>query len=100
MQLKLIILLLPMLLSLFLSIGSMPEPSNPPTGNTAAPGETACMLSGCHSGGTFNGTVNISGVPDTVFTNQTYNITITNQDNKKVAVFKGTVYRTSKEWEV
>jgi len=27
-----------------------------------------------------------------------YNITITNQHNKKVALFKGTVYRTSKEW--
>ena len=27
-----------------------------------------------------------------------YLITITNQDNKEVAYFKGTVYRTSKEW--
>lgn len=29
-----------------------------------------------------------------------YHITITNQENKKVALFKGTVYRTGKEWEV
>ena len=29
-----------------------------------------------------------------------YHITITNQENKKVALFKGTVYRTSKNWEV
>lgn len=29
-----------------------------------------------------------------------YEITITNQDNIKVALFKGTVYRTSKDWEV
>ncbi len=29
-----------------------------------------------------------------------YHITITNQDQKKVAFFKGTVYRTGKEWEV
>jgi len=29
-----------------------------------------------------------------------YHITITNQENKKVALFKGTVYRTSKDWEV
>jgi len=29
-----------------------------------------------------------------------YNIVITNQENKKVALFKGTVYRTSKSWEV
>ena len=27
-----------------------------------------------------------------------YLITITNQDNQKIAYFKGTVYRTSKEW--
>ena len=27
-----------------------------------------------------------------------YFITITNQDNQEVAYFKGTVYRTSKEW--
>lgn len=29
-----------------------------------------------------------------------YHITISTQDNKKVAFFKGTVYRTSKNWEV
>ena len=27
-----------------------------------------------------------------------YSINITNQDNKTVALFKGTVYRTSKDW--
>jgi len=27
-----------------------------------------------------------------------YYVTVTNQENKKVAFFKGTVYRTSKEW--
>ena len=27
-----------------------------------------------------------------------YNIIVTNQENKKVALFKGTVYRTSKNW--
>lgn len=27
-----------------------------------------------------------------------YYVTVTNQDGKKVALFKGTVYRTSKEW--
>ncbi len=30
----------------------------------------------------------------------TYHIEISNQKNEKVAFFKGTVYRTSKEWEV
>ena len=29
-----------------------------------------------------------------------YQITIKNQDDKTVALFKGTVYRTSKEWEI
>ena len=29
-----------------------------------------------------------------------YQITITNQDDKTVALFKGTVYRTSKDWKV
>lgn len=29
-----------------------------------------------------------------------YNINITNQENKTVALFKGTVYRSSKEWDV
>ena len=30
----------------------------------------------------------------------TYHIEISNQKNEKVAFFKGTVYRTSKEWEI
>ena len=29
-----------------------------------------------------------------------YHITIRNQDKKVVALFKGTVYRTGKEWDV
>jgi len=29
-----------------------------------------------------------------------YHITVINQNGEKVALFKGTVYRTSKEWEV
>jgi acyl-CoA thioesterase len=35
-------------------------------------------------------------------TNKTavYHITIKNQHDKTVALFKGTVYRTSKEWEI
>lgn len=28
----------------------------------------------------------------------TYHITVTNQNNQKMSLFKGTVYRTSKEW--
>ncbi|MFT7297584.1 MAG: acyl-CoA thioesterase [Sphingobacteriales bacterium] len=29
-----------------------------------------------------------------------YDISVSNQNNEKVALFKGTVYRTSKEWDV
>jgi acyl-CoA thioesterase len=29
-----------------------------------------------------------------------YRVTVTNQEGKVVALFKGTVYRTAKEWEV
>lgn len=29
-----------------------------------------------------------------------YHITVFNQENKKVALFKGTVYRMQKEWEI
>ena len=29
-----------------------------------------------------------------------YEITLTNQDEKQIGIFKGIVYRTSKEWEV
>ena len=29
-----------------------------------------------------------------------YSITITNQDNEKVAFFRGSVYRTAKEWDL
>ncbi len=29
-----------------------------------------------------------------------YNITVVNQNGEKVALFKGTVYRTSKDWEI
>jgi acyl-CoA thioesterase len=29
-----------------------------------------------------------------------YNVTVTNQEEEKVAFFKGTVYRTSKDWEI
>lgn len=59
----------------------MPEPRNPPLGNSGAPGETSCMLSGCHSGGAFTGVISISGIPDTVLADQTYNLTLTNSSD-------------------
>lgn len=61
-----------------LFVNSLPEPRNPPLGNSGAPGETSCMPSGCHSGGSFTGVVAISGIPDTVLADQVYNLTLTN----------------------
>lgn len=69
------------------------DPNNPPTGKTGAPGETTCSTSsGCHSGGTFTGTVTISGVPDTVLAGQTYTITLTNTSNAVRAGFQLTAW--------
>jgi hypothetical protein len=64
------------------------NPNNPPNGHTAAPGEQTCGKSNCHSGGTYTGTVGISGLPDTVVANQTYAITLTNASNAVRAGFQ------------
>jgi len=77
----------------FLLTNSMRNPNNPPLAQTGAPGETTCSTaSGCHTGGTFMGTVSISGVPDTVEANQTYTITITNTSNAIRAGFQLTCW--------
>ena len=52
------------------------NPSNPPTQRTGAPGETTCQTSGCHSGGTYKGTVTLPGLPDSVEANATYTLTL------------------------
>ncbi len=49
--------------------------SNPPDGNTGAPFDNLC--SQCHSGGSFDGIVDIDGFPSTILPNTTYPITIT-----------------------
>ncbi len=48
---------------------------NPPNGRTNAPFDGSC--SNCHSGGSFNGNVVLSGLPGTVEANTTYNLTLT-----------------------
>ncbi len=68
--------------------GSMRDPNNPPAGRTGAPGETTCAASGCHSGGTYTGTVAISGIPDTITANQSYTITLTHTSNAVRAGFE------------
>lgn len=67
------------------------NPNNPPAGRTGAPGETTCQASGCHSGGNFFGTVELSGIPDTVVANQSYNLTLTNTSDAFRAGFQLTV---------
>jgi hypothetical protein len=57
------------------------DPNNPPVARTGAPGETTCGATGCHSGGTYTGTVAISGIPDTVVANQSYSVTLTQTSN-------------------
>lgn len=83
------------ILSLSLSLGtafilftSARDPNNPPTAKTGAPGETTCAQSGCHTGGTFTGTVTVTGVPDTVLFGHVYPVTITNASNAARAGFE------------
>lgn len=64
------------------------DPNNPPVARTGAPGETTCGASGCHSGGTFTGTVAITGIPDTVNANQSYTVTLSNTSNAVRAGFQ------------
>ncbi|OWY20793.1 T9SS C-terminal target domain-containing protein [Sphingobacteriales bacterium UPWRP_1] len=71
------------------------DPSNPPAGKTGAPGETTCAQSSCHNGGSFTGTVSISGIPDTVAPNQTYTITLTHNSNASRAGFQITCLNES-----
>jgi hypothetical protein len=81
--------------SIIFTLGSMPEPRNPPLGNTGAPGESACMLSGCHSGGTYNGSVSLMGLPDTVEADKTYDFSLVNQSNAVRSGFQLTALDTS-----
>ncbi len=64
------------------------NPSNPPTGKTGAPSETTCVQSGCHGGGSFVGTVSVSGIPDTILPNVTYDVTLTQTSNAARAGFE------------
>ncbi|MBK9107473.1 MAG: T9SS type A sorting domain-containing protein [Saprospiraceae bacterium] len=63
---------------------SVPEPSNPPTANTGAPGETTCQQNNCHGGGNYTGTAVLVGLPDTLEANKTYEVTILNQSDSAI----------------
>lgn len=67
--------LLPMV-GLMLSILTwLANSSNPPTGRTGAPFDGNC--NNCHTGGSFNGTVVVDGMPATVQPNTVYPLAIT-----------------------
>ncbi|MBK7343428.1 MAG: hypothetical protein IPJ06_10265 [Saprospiraceae bacterium] len=51
--------------------------SNPPNKRTGAPGDDGTCADGCHGGGGFSGTVDISGLPSTIQAGQVYTITLT-----------------------
>lgn len=71
------------------------NPSNPPTGKTGAPKESTCQESGCHSGGSFTGIASISGIPDTILPDVTYDVTLTHMSNAVRSGFELTVLDTS-----
>lgn len=71
-----------------ISTASLRDPNNPPTGRTGAPNETTCGASGCHSGGSYTGMVTVSGIPDTIAPNTSYQITLTNTSNAVRAGFE------------
>ena len=72
----------------YISTSSRKNPDNPPVARTGAPGETTCGVSGCHTGGTFTGTVSISGIPDTIEANHSYTVVLTNASNAAKAGFQ------------
>lgn len=69
-------------------ISTQKNPSNPPLGRTGAPGESTCQASGCHGGGNFTGTVSITGIPDTVQADSSYQITLIHSSNAVRAGFQ------------
>jgi hypothetical protein len=81
-----------LLLTWFFLTNASKDPNNPPTGRTGAPGETTCAQSSCHNGGTYTGTVALTGIPDTVIAGQTYTLTLTNTSNAVKAGFQMTCW--------
>ena len=74
---KLAMFSLSVLIIFNVSSGFKIDPKNPPTGQTGAPNETTCSTaSGCHSGGTYSGTVALSGLPDKILPLTTYDISV------------------------
>ena len=82
------LLILPLLAALWAAFAF--NPSNPPLSRTGAPGEETCGIAGCHSGGTFTGSIALTGIPDTVTPDRSYTATLTFTSNAVVAGFEMT----------
>lgn len=91
-KLKLIPVFTLLLTAWFMLTNAKLDPNNPPTGKTGAPGENTCGQSGCHSGGSYTGTVSLSGIPDTIVPGQSYSVTLTNTSNAVRAGFQMTAW--------
>ncbi|MBK9984411.1 MAG: T9SS type A sorting domain-containing protein [Saprospiraceae bacterium] len=65
-------------------------PTNPPNGNTGAPGESTCGTS-CHTlnGGTQDGNVTVTGLPASIEPCTNYVLTVTSSNPNGVAVVAG-----------
>lgn len=75
---KLVYSLFLLTIGLALSNISLIDPKNPPVPKTGAPGEQTCSTtSGCHSGGSYQGTIQLVGLPDTVQPSTLYTVTFT-----------------------
>ena len=82
------LLVLPLLAALWAALAF--NPSNPPLSRTGAPGEETCGIAGCHNGGTFTGSIALTGIPDTVTPDQSYTATLTFTSNAVAAGFQMT----------
>ena len=60
---------------LILTLFLLGNSNNPPNGRTGAPGDQLC--SSCHSSGSMNGNISLSGLPASIQPNTTYALTLT-----------------------
>lgn len=77
MKLRLLLAFLTASVIWILSVSTTRNPSNPPTPATNAPGEKTCSQQvGCHTGGNFTGTIDITGINGAIVPGTTYDITV------------------------
>ncbi|NOT38585.1 MAG: T9SS type A sorting domain-containing protein [Saprospiraceae bacterium] len=87
---KLNLLIVGIMFSVLCLSALLDDPRNPPMGRTRAPGERTCSATDCHRGGTFVGTVSLTGLPDTVVSGTKYNLNIKQTSNALLGGFEAT----------